>query len=138
MNKVNLFFFLVLLIGPLAGYTQQDSTQSFEPWQPAKVEKMPSFPGGPEAMYKFLYSEMRYPADAKRFKVSGQVITQFVINAAGKMEDIDLIRGMGYGLDEEAIRVITVMQEKYTWTPGLHNDKPVAVKYALPLKFVLQ
>ncbi len=97
---------------------------------------MPSFPGGIEQMYKFLYSEIRYPAEARRFNISGQVFTQFVVNGDGKIEDIKMIRGLGYGCDEEAIRVITVMQKNYTWNPGLHNGKPVPVTYTLPLKFV--
>lgn len=129
--------FYVIATGHVSG--QQDSTISQEPWQPAQpVEKMPSFPGGTGEMYKFIYSEMRYPPEAKRLKVSGQVITEFLVNADGSIQDIVVKRGPGYGLDEEAIRVITVMQEKIKWIPGMHNGKPIAVKFTLPLKFVLQ
>jgi periplasmic protein TonB len=135
------FTLLLSLFGLLAigqVNAQQDSTQSFEPFQPAKpVERMPSFPGGIEAMYKFVYSEMRYPAEARKFGISGQVITQFVVNADGKIGDIEVTKSLGYGCDEEAIRIITVMQKKYTWNPGLHNDKAVPVKFTLPLKFHL-
>lgn len=111
---------------------QQDTTQG------KPVDRMPSFPEGTAAMYQFIYSEMRYPAEAKRLKISGQVITQFWVNEKGGIEDIVVTRGLGYGLDEEAIRVIKVMQEKYTWNPGTHNGKPYPVKFTLPLKFVLQ
>lgn len=118
---------------------QQDSTQSQEIWQPANpAEQMPSFPGGDEAMYRFVYSEMRYPAEAKKFKISGQVFTRFVINAEGKMEDIKVVRGLGYGCDEEALRVMTVMQKNYTWEPGIHKGIGVPVTFTLPIKFALQ
>lgn len=118
---------------------QQDSTMTEEIWDKVEpVERMPSFPGGQEAMYKFIYTELRYPAEAKRLRISGSVITQFTVAADGELEDIKVVKGLGYGCDEEALRVMTVMQEKYAWNSGLHNGKPVAVKFTLPLKFALQ
>ncbi len=127
----------VIAIGHIRA--QQDSTKTEEAWDPnMPVERMPTFPGGLEEMYKFVYTELRYPADAKRFGISGSVITQFIVAADGEMEDIKVIKGLGYGCDEEALRVVTVMQEKYAWNSGLHNGKPVPVKFTLPIKFVRQ
>jgi len=126
---------LVVAIGHVSA--QQDSTMTEEIWDSVEpVERMPSFPGGPEAMYKFVYSELRYPAEAKRFSISGDVITRFTVAADGELEDIKVVKGLGYGCDEEALRVMAVMQEKYAWNSGLHNGKPVPVTYTLPLKFV--
>lgn len=135
--RITLLISLLFLItiGPVS--TQQDSTMTEEILDSVEpVERMPSFPGGQEAMYKFIYTELRYPADAKRFGISGSVITQFTVAADGEMEDIKVVKGLGYGCDEEALRVVTVMQEKYAWNSGLHNGKPVPVKFTLPLKFV--
>lgn len=141
-NSIMRFTLLITLLFLITiGYVsaQQDSTMTEEIWDPVEpVERMPSFPGGQEAMYKFVYSEMRYPADAKRFGISGQVITQFTVAADGDMEDIKVVKGLGYGCDEEALRVMTVMQEKYAWNSGLHNGKPVPVKFTLPIMFVRQ
>ncbi len=137
--RITLFISILSLftIGHVSA--QQDSTMTEEIWDPVEpVERMPSFPGGQEAMYKFVYSEMRYPADAKRHGISGSVITQFTVAADGDMEDIKVVKGLGYGCDEEALRVMTVMQEKYAWNSGLHNGKPVPVKFTLPIMFVRQ
>lgn len=124
-------------IGPVSA--QQDSTLSQALWQPDNpVERMPSFPGGAEAMYRFIYSEMRYPAEARKSKITGQVYTRFVINAEGKMENIIVVRKLGYGCDEEALRILNVMRKNYTWDSGLHNGKAVPVTFTLPLKFSFQ
>ncbi len=139
-NSIMRFIILISLlfliaIGPVSA--QQDSTITEETWDPVEpVERMPSFPGGQEEMYKFIYSELRYPAEAKRFGISGDVITRFTVAADGELEDIKVVKGLGYGCDEEALRVMAVMQEKYGWNSGLHNGKPVPVTYTLPLKFV--
>ncbi len=118
---------------------QQDSTLTEEIRDLEEpVERMPSFPGGQEEMYKFIYSELRYPAEAKWFAISGDVITRFTVAADGELEDIKVVKGLGYGCDEEALRVMAVMQEKYAWNSGLHNGKPVPVKFTLPIMFVRQ
>lgn len=102
------------------------------------TEKMPEFPGGTGEMYKFIYSNLKYPDDAKKWKVSGQVITQFVVDKEGYLTDIHTVRGLGFGLDEEAMRVIELMNAANRWTPGLHNGRAVPVTFTLPIKFVLK
>jgi protein TonB len=137
--RITLFISILSLLTIGHVTAQQDSTMTEEIWDSVEpVERMPSFPGGMEEMYKFIYGEMRYPADAKRFGISGNVITQFTVAADGEIEDIKVVKGLGYGCDEEALRVVTVMQEKYAWDSGLHNGKPVPVKFTLPIMFVRQ
>ena len=135
--RFTLLIALLFLISINHVSAQVDSTKTEEILDPVEpVERMPSFPGGQEEMYKFIYSELRYPAEAKRFGISGDVITRFTVAADGELEDIKIVKGLGYGCDEEALRVMAVMQEKYAWNSGLHNGKPVPVTYTLPLKFV--
>lgn len=137
--RFSLLITLLFLITIGHASAQQDSTKTEEIWDPVEpVERMPSFPGGQEAMYKFIYTELRYPVEAKRLGISGSVITQFTVAADGEIEDIKVIKELGYGCDEEALRVMTVMQEKYAWNSGLHNGKPVPVKFTLPIMFVRQ
>lgn len=100
-------------------------------------EKMPEFPGGLVEMYKYVASNLKYPAQAKALRVSGQVNVRFVVQANGEITDAKAIRGIGHGCDEEAIRVVLSMNENHRWIPGLHNGKAVPVTFTLPLKFVL-
>ena len=111
---------------------QSDSTKA------KPVERMPMFPGGQEEMYKYVYSELKYPVEAGKHKISGTVYTQFVVSEEGEIRDIKVIRGgLGYGCDEEAIRVIESMNEDHRWIPGMHNGRPVPVTFTLPIKFFL-
>ena len=134
--RITLLITLVFLISINHVCAQQDSTiTEKDVLLAAQVEQKPSFPGGDTEMYKFVYTEVRYPADAKRFGISGNVAVQFTVNAEGKMEDLKVARGLGYGCDEEALRVMTVMQEKYTWNPGIHKGIARPVIFTLPIKF---
>jgi protein TonB len=134
--RITLFISILSLLTIGHVTAQQDSTMTEEIWDSVEpVDRAPSFPGGQEAMYKFVYSEVRYPADAKRFGISGSVITQFTVAANGDMEDLKVVKGLGYGCDEEALRVMTMMQEKYAWNSGLHKGKPVPVTFSLPIQF---
>ncbi|MEP6793651.1 MAG: energy transducer TonB [Saprospiraceae bacterium] len=102
------------------------------------VEKMPSFPGGTDSMYIYLYRNIHYPADARKYKITGQVITQFTVSPEGEIQDIKIVRGIGYGCNEEAERIIASMNDGHKWIPGLHNGKPVPVTFTLPIKFTMQ
>lgn len=99
------------------------------------VEQMPSFPDGTEAMYKYIYDKIKYPAIARENGISGQVIVQFVVSKEGDIQKAKVVRGLGGGLSEEALRVVNGMPR---WKPGKHNGRPVPVTFTLPIKFVLQ
>lgn len=98
------------------------------------VEQMPRFPDGQEAMYKYIYGEIKYPDEAKANGVEGQVIIQFIVSSEGEIQNAKVIRGIGGGCNEEALRVVNSMPD---WIPARHNGKNVAVYFTLPIKFVL-
>lgn len=99
------------------------------------VEQMPSFPDGTEAMYKYIYDKIKYPAIARENGIQGQVIVQFVVSKEGDIQKAKVVRGIGGGCNEEALRVVNGMPR---WKPGKHNGRAVPVTFTLPIKFVLQ
>lgn len=98
------------------------------------VEQEPSFPGGIEQFYRFLQSNIRYPAKAFENNVQGKVFLTFVVEKDGSLTDIKVVRGIGSGCDEEARRVITISPK---WKPGIQNGRPVRVQYTMPISFTL-
>jgi len=98
------------------------------------VEQMPEYPGGQREMQKFIAANLKYPVVATEMGVQGTVTIQFVVGRDGKIGNIKVIRGIGSGCDEEAIRVL---QKMPAWSPGRQGGKPVLVYYTLPFKFVL-
>jgi len=99
------------------------------------VEEMPHFPGGEEALMKWLSENIRYPVIAQENGIQGRVICQFVVNTDGSIVDIQVVRGVHPSLDEEAVRVIKSMPK---WIPGKQRGKPVRVRFTLPINFRLQ
>ena len=99
------------------------------------VEQQPEFPGGMAALGQFLGKNIRYPAAASRANVSGRVFVSFVVNTDGQIYDVQVLKGLGFGTDEEAIRVIKAMPK---WKPGKQSGRPVRVKYNLPISFQLE
>lgn len=100
-----------------------------------EVEQMPEYPGGQEAMAGFLSGNIKYPAEAKDKGIQGTVYVAFVVAADGNVTDIKIEKGVGYGCDEEALRVVKQMPK---WKPGVQKGQPVAVSFVLPIKFALQ
>ncbi|HEV7382189.1 MAG TPA: TonB family protein, partial [Dyadobacter sp.] len=99
------------------------------------VEKQPVFPGGVRAMYKFLGDNIKYPAAAANANVSGRVFLSFVVAASGEIRDVQVLKGIGHGCDEEAVRVVSKFPK---WKPAMHEGKTVNVKYNLPIMFQLE
>lgn len=96
------------------------------------VSEQPSFPGGMQEMMKFISDNRKYPAEAKAKDIHGKVIVAFVVERDGSLSDVKIRRGIGYGCDEEAIRLIKSMPK---WTPGKKNGKAVRVSMMLPVSF---
>ncbi len=94
----------------------------------------PSFPGGYVAMMSFLQKNMTYPILAKEAGITGIVYVEFIIEKDGSITNVVLLREIGGGCDEEAIRVVNMMPK---WSHGLQNGIPVRVKFTLPVKFSL-
>ena len=98
------------------------------------VEQQAEFPGGFEAMTKFLSRNMKYPAQARRMGVEGSVFVSFVIDKGGNISDPQVIKGISAECDKEAVRVVKMMPP---WKPGKQNGKPVKCRFVLPIKFRL-
>lgn len=100
------------------------------------VESMPEFPGGQQAMMKFLADTIKYPIIAQENGIQGRVVCQFVVEKDGRVTNIVVVRSSGdASLDKEAVRVIGCMPR---WKPGKQRGKPVRVKYTVPVNFRLQ
>ncbi|MCB0770977.1 MAG: energy transducer TonB [Flavobacteriales bacterium] len=99
------------------------------------VEDMPSFPGGEAELFKYLGKSIKYPQMAQDASISGVVYVTFVVGKDGKISDAKVLRGIGGGCDEEALRVVRAMP---TWKPGKQRGKPVTVQYNLPIRFTLR
>lgn len=100
------------------------------------VETMPEFPGGQQALFKYLSENVKYPVIAQENGIQGRVICQFVVNKDGAIVDVEVVRSGGDpSLDKEAIRVIKSMPK---WNPGKQRGKAVRVKYTVPVNFRLQ
>ena len=99
------------------------------------VEQAPQFPGGPQALMKWIGENVRYPVAAQEAGVQGRVICQFVIQADGTVGETKILRGVSPELDAEALRIVKAMP---AWTPGMQDGQAVNVRYTLPVTFRLQ
>ena len=100
------------------------------------VESMPEFPGGQQALFKYLSENVKYPVIAQENGIQGRVICQYVVNKDGSIVDVEVVRSGGDpSLDKEAVRVIKSMPK---WKPGKQRGKAVRVKYTVPVNFKLQ
>ncbi len=98
------------------------------------LEKYPEFPGGEQAFAKYLSKNLKYPSQASRAGIQGKVFVQFTVGSDGKIENAAAVKGIGFGCDEEAVRVVKLMKD---WVPGKQSGVPVRVKFTLPIAFQL-
>ncbi len=98
------------------------------------VENSPEFPGGMEAWNEYLRKNLKYPTQARRMGIEGTVYVVFVVNTDGTVQDVELLRGIGGGCDEEALRVVKGAPK---WSPGKQRGRPVRVRMRLPIRFKL-
>ncbi|PRY41896.1 outer membrane transport energization protein TonB [Spirosoma oryzae] len=99
------------------------------------VEQQPEFTGGNAALGQYLQKNLRYPAAAQRANIAGRVFVSFVVNTDGSIQDVQVLKGLGFGTDEEAKRVVQGMPK---WRPGKQSGRPVRVKFNLPINFTLE
>lgn len=98
--------------------------------------EMPEFVGGTGKMFEFLDYNTAYPEPAKVNNIEGKVMITFVVRKTGEITDVtQTSKALGYGLDEEAIRVVKSMPK---WNPGKENGKPVNIKFTIPIRFSLK
>ena len=99
------------------------------------VEEMPKFPGGEDALMDYVSKNVVYPKEAQEKGISGRVFVGFIVEKDGSVSDVKVLRGIGGGCDEEAVRVISGLPK---WKPGKQEGKPVRVSYQMPINFKLQ
>ena len=98
------------------------------------VEDQPSYPGGEEARIRYLQENLRYPQMAREAGIQGTVFVTFVVERDGSVTDVRVLRGIGGGCDEEAVRVVQNMPR---WNPGRQRGQPVSFKFKIPIRFLL-
>ena len=99
------------------------------------VEEMPSFPGGEGELLKYVATHIKYPQIARETGIQGRVFVGFVVEPDGSVSNVKILRGIGGGCDEEAVRVIKSLPK---WKPGKQRGKAVRVSYQIPVFFKLQ
>ena len=98
------------------------------------AEVMPEFPGGTQALFKFISENLEYPQHAIDGQIEGRVVVQFVVDKTGKVGNIQVVRSIDKLLDQAAIDVVRALP---AWKPGMQNGQPVNVRYTLPVSFKL-
>lgn len=99
------------------------------------VEEMPAFPGGEAKLMEYVGKNIKYPQIARETGIQGRVFIGFVVEPDGSVSNVKLLRGIGGGCDEEAMRVVKSMPK---WKPGKQRGKAVRVSYQIPVFFKLQ
>lgn len=134
MNTKLFGLFLVLLVC-LPSFAQQKPVEKVDSDGVYLMpDQLPEFPGGIQAMMKFLSTNIKYPVEAQKKGISGRVIVQFVIMEDGTLDQAKVIRGVDPLLDEEALRVVRSMPK---WKPGMDRGEVVKVRFAAPIMFNL-
>ena len=114
---------------PIEEEDEEEETQIF-----TVVESMPGFPGGEAARIRYLNENIKYPQMARESGIQGRVFVTFVVERNGAVTDVRVLRGIGGGCDEEAVRVIKNMPK---WNAGKQRGKPVRVQFNMPILFKL-
>lgn len=117
--------------------TPEEPIEAFEPEINIKsfADKMPEFPGGLEDMYAYLGENIKYPRFALENEIKGKVFVSFVVWIDGSIRNVKILRGIGGGCDEEAVRVVSKMP---LWNPGKQGGKAVPVYFNLPIEFSIK
>lgn len=97
-------------------------------------EELPVYPGGESALYAFISKETKYPEEAREQGITGKVFVQFIVEKDGNVDSVWVKRSAHPLLDAEAARVVQLIDG---WKPATQNDKPVRVKYMLPISFTM-
>ncbi|MEQ8472784.1 MAG: TonB family protein [Marinoscillum sp.] len=98
------------------------------------VETMPEFPGGNAGFLSHISKNIDYPSRARNLGITGKVFVQFVIDTDGKITEVEVVRGIGGGCDEEAVKAI---ENAPNWSPGKQRGRPVKVRMVVPINFSL-
>ena len=100
-----------------------------------KAYKIPRYPGGHVALFKYFDKHLDYPKQAKKNKIEGNVLLKFIVTKTGEIKDISIAKGIGSGCDEEAIKVL---KKSGKWIPGKIKGEAVDVMIGVPFEFKLK
>ena len=128
MKKLFLIMFFMAFVSANAYSQSDDSDNSVY----AMVDERAQFPGGQNEMLKYLQENLQYPEAAKANNVHGRVFVKFIVERDGSLSDIKVMKGLGNGCDEEAIRLIQSMPK---WKPGKNKGKEVRTSMTVPVNF---
>ncbi|MDP5124655.1 MAG: energy transducer TonB [Algoriphagus sp.] len=131
IKNVIRFAFFSLIMG--AALSLSSTVQAQEKVN-SQVDEMPIPPGGITGLTNYMIQNLTYPSAAKEANVQGMVVVSFIVTAEGKVEGVEVLRGIGSGCDQEAVRVIS---QSGTWTPAKKEGKAVSTKITLPVQFKL-
>jgi len=137
--KKSLFLYSILLFSQFAFSNSISKISSYDFFNTADsiftiVETMPEFPGGQEALMKYMIDNIKYPEEAKKENIQGRVFVEFVIDKTGQVTKSQIIRGLNKLLDQEALRVVKSMPK---WKAGEQSGEKVDVRWILPIVFKL-
>jgi len=133
-NAILIIIFSICAIALQAQTTDSIQTESDGISVFNLVEKQPEFPGGEQALLDYIGSNVHYPKKARKKNIQGTVYISFIVEKDGKVSTVKVLRGIGGGCDEEAVRVVSSMP---AWKPGYQRGKPVRVQFNLPIRFIL-
>jgi len=123
-----LMFFMIFFMNIQEGKTQTSEKALME------VDEMPEYPGGMDAMFKFIGENLKYPASAKEKGIQGTVVISFIVNKDGSISDTEILRGIGGGCDEESLRIVNAFP---AWKPGVNEGEKVRTQMRLPIMYKL-
>ncbi len=99
------------------------------------VESEAEFKGGRTALVKFVSENLKYPAKARRMAIEGKVFLAAVIEKDGSISNVQVLKGIGAGCDEEAVRVVSMLPN---WIPARQRGRPVRSRITVPIVFALE
>lgn len=120
---------------PISGFVNVRKPQDNGDTIFTTVEQTPEFIGGLGELYNYIGNNLKYPEKAVKGKQEGRVFVRFVVEKDGSIGAVELLKGIGLGCDEEAMRVLSEMPK---WKPGMQSGQPVRVYYTMPISFRLK
>ncbi len=121
---------------PSASFDFENATEETPLY--TEAEKMPEPKGGLAALYKVISENLQYPAEVRKRGIQGKVFVRFVVTAQGKIESVEVLKGLDPALDKEAVRIIKLSEEQPGWKPGQEQGEHVDVQLVQPVWFKLK
>ncbi len=133
--RKNASFILLTLLFSVAAFAQDTSVkpvpiQEYRRYTPQPV--LPEFPGGKDSMAIFIKNNLRYPKKARKHHISGIIQVNFTVSTDGTLKNATVFKSLGYGCDEEALRIVHLMPK---WIPGRKGRDPMELDYHINIPF---